>query len=265
MLRLLTLGIAVVLLTSSCGGLEKPAATGTAAEGAFRVLLFSRTAVYRHDSIPAAVAAFMDLQASGYYQAEATDDPTVFNPDNLGRFQVVVFLMTTGDVLDGEQQAAFEAWVAAGGSYFGLHSASDTEYEWPFYGQLVGAYFSRHPDLQQATVVIEAPDHPAIAGLPSPWRRRDEWYDFQTNPRAAVTVLATVDETSYSGGTMGSDHPMVWAHETAGGGRAFYTGMGHTKESYAETAFRQHLLLALRWLGHGEEAVDAGPKGPPSR
>jgi type 1 glutamine amidotransferase len=233
----------------------------TAADGAFRVLLFSRTVGYRHDSIPAAITTFMDLQSAGYYQAEATENAAAFTPNNLARFQVVVFLMTTGNVLDEDQQTAFEAWMNAGGSYLGLHSASDTEYDWPFYGQLVGAYFARHPDIQQATVTIEAPSHPAVAGLPSPWGRRDEWYDFQSNPRAAVTVLATVDESSYSGGMMGLDHPIVWAHETLGGGRAFYTGMGHTTESYAETNFRRHLLSALHWLGHAEASIDASTDG----
>jgi type 1 glutamine amidotransferase len=260
MLRLVPLALVTWILASGCSSSDGAVdhVPGTAADGVFRVLLFSRTVGYRHDSIPAAIAAFMQLQPDGDYQAESTEDPTTFTADNLGRFQIVVFLMTTGDVLDDVQQVAFEEWVGAGGSYLGVHSASDTEYDWPFYGQLVGAAFARHPDVQQATVEIEAPEHPAVAGLPSPWSRRDEWYDFRSNPRGTVTVLATVEESSYSGGTMGPDHPMVWAHETAGGGRAFYTGMGHTKESYAEPAFRQHLLLALRWLGRVEPPLDAG-------
>jgi type 1 glutamine amidotransferase len=214
----------------------------------FRVLLFTRTVVFRHDSIPEAIAAFEDMGASGGYRTEATEDPAQFTSENLARFAVVVFLMTTGDVLNKTQQDAFEAWVNAGGGYLGVHSASDTEYAWPFYGQLVGAYFAQHPDLQSATVHIQAPGHPTMVGLPSPWNRFDEWYDFRTNPRGSADVLATVDESSYSGGTMGTDHPMVWAHATPSGARAFYTGMGHTKESYAEPAFRQHLLTALRWV-----------------
>jgi len=259
MCRIVLGALVVLCLASACGGgAANYSATGaTATDGAFRVLIFSRTVGYRHDAIPAALATFMDLQVAGFYQAETAEDPSVFSAENLRRFQVVVFLMTTGDVLDADQQAAFEAWMNAGGSYLGVHSASDTEYDWPFYGQLVGSYFSQHPDIQQATVAIETPEHPAVAGLPSPWRRRDEWYDFRSNPRAGVTVLATVDESSYSGGTMGADHPIVWAHETAGGGRAFYTGMGHTKESYAEIIFRQHLLSALRWVGGGRP-MDGG-------
>ena len=140
--------------------------------------------------------------------------------------------MTTGDVLDAAGQTAFETWIAGGGNYVGVHSAADTEYDWPFYGQLVGAYFKQHPAaIQPAAVKIEVTDHPATAGLPSAWMRTDEWYDFQTNPRATVTVLATVDESTYTGGTMGADHPIVWTHTTTGGGRALYTAMGHTMES----------------------------------
>jgi len=214
----------------------------------FRVLLFSRTAGFRHDSIPAAVSALMDLQASGGYVAEVTEDPAQFTADNLARFQVVVFLLTTGDVLDDTQQAAFEAWVAAGGGYMGVHSAADTEYDWPLYVQLVGAYFLSHPAIQQASVVIEAATHPATAGIASPWARTDEWYNFRTNPRPNVTVLATVDESSYSGGAMGPDHPIAWSHDTGGGGRAFYTAMGHTSESYADPTFLGHLRGGLRWV-----------------
>jgi type 1 glutamine amidotransferase len=226
--------------TDALGSLEVP-------NGEFQVLLFSRTAGFRHDSIPAARAAFMDMQAEGGYVASATEDPAAFTVDTLARFQVVVFLLTTGDVLDDTQQLAFEAWVNAGGSYLGVHSASDTEYDWPFYGQLVGAYFLMHPAVQQARVSIEVTDHPATAGIASPWVRTDEWYDFRTNPRPQVTVLATVDESSYTGGTMGADHPIAWFHPTGGGGRALYTAMGHSIDSYAEPSFRQHLLGALRW------------------
>jgi type 1 glutamine amidotransferase len=219
-----------------------------AARTPFPVLLFSRTAGFRHDSIPAAIQALTELQDSGGFVVEATEDPTQFTADNLARFRVVVFLLTTGDVLDDDQQAAFEAWIAAGGGYLGVHSAADTEYAWPFYGALVGAYFKAHPAVQAASVDVAAADHPAMAGLTSPWMRTDEWYDFQTNPRDAVTVLATVDEVSYTGGTMGPDHPIVWVHATSGGGRALYTAMGHTQQSYADPAFRQHLTGALRWV-----------------
>jgi len=225
---------------SSGGGDNIPA-------GAVRVLLFSRTTGYRHDSIPAAIAALTeDGPANGFY-TESTEDPGAFTADNLARFRVVVFLMTTGDPVDDAGQAAFEVWIGAGGNYVGVHSAADTEYDWPFYGALMGAYFKQHPAIQPATVNVEVADHPATAGLPSTWMRTDEWYDFQTNPRPNVTVLVTIDESTYQGGTMGSDHPLVWAHPTTGGGRAIYTEMGHTMESWADPLFRQHVVGAIRW------------------
>ncbi len=233
-------------LTGSSEDAGDPTELDAASEPS-RVLLFTRTAAFRHDSIPAAVPALTELAATGGYIAEATEDPTQFSASNLARFQVVVFLNTTGDVLDDAQQGAFENWMNAGGNYVGIHSACDTEYDWPFYGALVGAYFKSHPAVQLANVRVEVADHPAMAGIASPWSHRDEWYDFQDNPRPNVTVLATVDESSYTGGTMGDDHPVVWAHPVAGGGRAFYTAMGHSSESYSDPTFRGHLLGALRW------------------
>jgi type 1 glutamine amidotransferase len=226
---------------------QPPPGCPTPAADTFNVLLFSRTAAVRHDSIPDAVAALQAMQAVGGYRATATENPEAFTTDGLSCYQVVVFLLTTGDVLDDAQQTAFEGWVNAGGGYVGVHSAADTEYDWPFYGELVGAYFRRHPAVQQANVDIEATEHPLVAGLPSPWVRTDEWYDFRANPRPQVTVLATVDESTYTGGTMGADHPITWVHPTTGGGRAFYTAMGHTKESYADPTFQQFLVAALRW------------------
>jgi type 1 glutamine amidotransferase len=243
-------GLALCVLVGACSRQATRATTDAAAEvpaGGFRVLLFSRTTGFRHDSIPAAVAALTELGATGGYGAEATEDPAAFTAANLARFRVIVFLMTTGDPLDDAAQSQFEAWIAAGGNWVGVHSAADTEYDWPFYGQLVGAYFKQHPAVQQATVHVEVGDHPATAGLPSSWVRTDEWYDFQTNPRAIATVLMTIDESTYSGGMMGADHPLVWAHSTTGGGRAIYTEMGHTSESYADPLFRQHLVGAIRW------------------
>jgi type 1 glutamine amidotransferase len=235
-------------------GDDAPGSGGSAADaapGPFRVLLFTRTAAYRHDAIPAAISALMALQTQGGFTADNTEDPTRFTAAGLAPYQVVVFLMTTGDVLDDTQQAAFEAWVRAGGGYVGVHSAADTEYDWPFYGGLVGAYFSDHPAIQQATVGIERADRGGTMGLPAAWVRTDEWYNFRSNPRANVTVLATLDESTYSGGTMGADHPIVWVHDVDAG-RAFYTAMGHTAESYADPSFRGHLVGALRSAAHLE-------------
>jgi type 1 glutamine amidotransferase len=211
-----------------------------------RVLLFSRTTGFRHDSIPDAVAAIGALGAEHGFAVDATEDPAAFEDGRLAAYRAVVFLLTTGDVLDPAQQAAFERYVRAGNGYVGVHSASDTEYDWPWYGGLVGAYFGGHPAIQTATLHVEDRAHPSTAGLPAAWVRSDEWYNFRANPRAAVRVLARLDETTYAGGTMGDDHPIAWYH-AYDGGRAWYTAGGHTPESYAEPLFLEHLLGGIRY------------------
>jgi type 1 glutamine amidotransferase len=139
------------------------------------------------------------------------------------------------------KRAAFERYIRSGGGFVGVHSASDTEYQWPWYHRLVGAYFASHPAIQRATIRIENPSHQSMQGLPVTWERSDEWYNFRDNPRSAVRVLATLDESTYSGGMMGTDHPIAWC-QSIDGGRSWYTAMGHTAESYAEPLFRLHLL-----------------------
>ena len=223
-----------------------------------RVLVFSKTAGFRHDSIPAGIAALKELGASSNITVDATEEAAQFTAGNLARYDAVVFLSTTGDVLGADQQKAFENYVAAGGGYMGVHAAADTEYDWAFYGGLVGAYFQSHPQIQTATVRVEDHTHPSTSHLDDAWQRTDEWYNYRTNPRAQARILATLDETTYQGGTMNGDHPIAWC-QTYEGGRAFYTGGGHTKESYAEPAFRQHLLGGLRYAA-GQVTADCRPK-----
>lgn len=213
------------------------------------VLLFHRTEGFRHDSIPAGVAAVEDLGAASGYTVTATEDPSLFSPDRLRSFDVVVFLNTTGDVLDGEQQAAFEGFMAAGKGFVGIHSAADTEYDWSWYGHLVGAYFNGHPEPQEATVVFADPaDHPVSEGMPEQVDRFDEWYDFRTDPPSGATILATVDESSYQGGSMGDPHPIAWAQEIHGG-RSVYIGFGHTSESFDDPLVRTLIDNAISWVG----------------
>ncbi|MGP3637876.1 ThuA domain-containing protein [Streptomyces sp. 24-1644] len=225
--------------------------------GAKRVLVFSKTGGFRHDSIPAGITALKEIGAESGITVDATEAAGQFTPANLARYDSVVFLSTTGDVLNSDQQKAFEDYVADGGGYMGVHAAADTEYDWEFYGGLVGAYFSSHPQIQPATVRVENHDHPATAHLDEAWDRTDEWYNYRTNPRDKAQVLATLDETSYTGGTMKGDHPISWC-QTYQGGRSFYTGLGHTKESYAEPDFRKHLLGAMRYTT-GQATADCRP------
>ncbi|MFF7199949.1 ThuA domain-containing protein [Streptomyces sp. NPDC008141] len=222
-----------------------------------RVLVFSKTAGFRHDSIATGVAALKELGKSSNITVDATEEAGQFTISNLARYDAVAFLSTTGDVLSADQQKAFENYVATGGGYMGIHAAADTEYDWKFYGGLVGAYFASHPQIQPATVRVEDHTHPSTAHLDEAWERTDEWYNYRTNPRDQARVLATLDETTYQGGTMKGDHPIAWC-QTYEGGRSFYTGGGHTKESYAEPAFKQHLLGGLRYAS-GQVKADCKP------
>lgn len=213
----------------------------------FDALVFSRTTGFRHGSIPVGIEAITQLGAANDFTVTATEDPSVFSDEGLADYEVVVFLSTTGDVLDAGQQAAFERYIQGGGGYAGIHAASDTEYDWPWYGDLVGAYFLSHPANQDATIDVEDPAHPSTAHLPDRWDRHDEWYNFRSNPRGDVHVLASLDEDSYDpgSGAMGADHPTAWC-QVYDGGRSWYTGGGHTDESYAEPAFREHLLGGIQ-------------------
>jgi type 1 glutamine amidotransferase len=218
------------------------------------VLVFSKTAGFRHDSIPAGIAAIREMG----FDVTATEDAGAFTEANLAQYAAVVFLSTTGDVLNATQQAAFEAYIRAGGGFAGIHAAADTEYDWPFYGNLVGAYFLQHPAIQQANVRVEDRAHAATSHLPQTWTRTDEWYDYRTNPRSTAHILANLDEGSYSGGVMGADHPIAWC-KTYEGGRSFYTGGGHTQESYADQAFRTHLQGGIRYAA-GLVQADCRPE-----
>ncbi|MET9556992.1 ThuA domain-containing protein [Streptomyces sp. NPDC006645] len=217
-----------------------------------KVLVFSKTAGFRHSAIPAGIAAVQRLGAANGFTVTATEDAGAFTAGNLAQYQAVIWLSTTGDVLNAAQQSAFESYVANGGGYVGVHAAADTEYDWPWYGGLVGAYFASHPATQQGTVQVEDRASPSTSHLPQRWTRTDEWYDYRANPRSAVKVLASLDESSYSGGAMG-DHPITWCQDYRGG-RSWYTGLGHTEESYADPAFTTMLLGGIQTAARAKVA-----------
>jgi cytochrome c len=213
----------------------------------FNALIFSKTAAFRHDSIPAGVQAIKDLATENGFTVTATEDAAMFNDTELAKYEVVIWLSTTGDVLNADQQAAFERYIRGGGGYAGIHAASDTEYDWPWYAGLVGAYFNGHPAQQTATIKVNGGSNPATAELPKRWTRFDEWYNFRNYTDGSVRVLARLDESTYDAGStaMGDDHPIAWCHPYDGG-RAFYTGLGHTNASYSEPEFLSHLLGGIQ-------------------
>lgn len=210
-----------------------------------RVLVFSRTKGYHHASIPAGIAAVQKLGAENNFVVDTTTDASYFTKKHLRKYAAVVFLSTTGDVLNVEQQEAFGKFIHSGKGFVGVHAATDTEYDWPWYNQLVGAYFKSHPKQQEAELNMTDQNDPSTAHLPAKWKRFDEWYNFKSIQNG-LHVLMTIDEKSYSGGENGDVHPMAWYHEFDGG-RAFYTGLGHTDESYADPLFLKHLLGGIQY------------------
>lgn len=227
-----------------------------------RLLVFTKTAGFRHDSIPTGIAAVREL-LSDRFEIDATEDAAVFEAANLARYRAVVFLSTTGDILDEAQQRAFEGFIRSGGGFAGIHAAADTEHTWPWYGKLVGAYFKTHPDIQEALVRVEDKRHPSTVMLPTEWRRTDEWYVYSSNPRSRVQVLASVDDSTIQGVSMGGDHPIAWFHVFEGG-RSWYTGGGHTHESFAEPLFRAHIEGGILWAAGAADIVTAGESDKPA-
>lgn len=210
------------------------------------VLVFSKTSAFRHDSIPAGVAAIRQLGAATGWRVEATENSSIFLKSDLSKFSCVIFLSTTGDVLTAREQTGFEKYLEAGGGMVGIHAAADCEYDWPWYGRTIGAYFKSHPRIQKAKIVIEDRNHPSTKFLPKTWEVEDEWYNFQSNPRSKVHVLASLDEKSYEGGSMG-DHPIMWTN-TVGKGRVWYTNLGHRQETWSNGDFLKSVREGIQWV-----------------
>src|SRR6478609_7961179 len=209
-----------------------------------RILVFMKTKGYHHESIPFGAAAIMKLGTENKFAVDTTADASVFTDEGLSKYNAVVFLSTTMNVLNADQQIAFEHYIQAGGGFAGIHAAADTEYDWPWYNQLVGAYFLSHPRQQNAKVIIKDSIHPSTKHLPATWERFDEWYNYKSI-YSGIKVLANLDESSYEGGVNGDNHPIAWYHDFDGG-KAFYTGMGHTKESYEDPLYLQHILGGIQ-------------------
>jgi cytochrome c len=250
----------LVSLALLLGSISTPIAARS--QDSSRVLVFSKTAGFRHSSIPNGIAAIRKLGQENGFAVDATEDATAFTSKNLARYRAVVFLNTTGDVLDAPQQDDFERYIQAGGGYVGVHSATDTEYDWPWYGRLAGAWFTSHPNnpnVRTGTYRVLDKSHPSTDGFPDSLVREDEFYNFKSiDP--TIHVLIEIDEKSYQGGTNGDHHPMSWYHDFDGG-RAWYTNMGHTEATYSEPLFLKHLLGGLRYaMGTGK--IDFGRARP---
>jgi len=244
----LSIVLLIPILISSCSAGMEPDSAGKN-NSSVRVLVFSATKGFRHASISEGVAALGKLGDKNGFALDASEDPRVFTSENLKRYRAVVFLNTTGSFFDEHQKQAFQDFVTHGGGFVGIHSATDTFYDWPWYGKMIGGYFKSHPQIQMATLNVVNKNHPATAGLPSVWHRRDEWYNFKSLSNN-INVLITIDEKSYKGGENGPTHPVSWYH-TVEKGRVFYTALGHTRESYSEEEFLDHIWGGLKWAMNG--------------
>ncbi len=230
--------------------------------GKTRVLVFGKTAGYHHASIPNGFAAIQKLGQENNFAVDTTTNADVFVEDSLKNYATIIFLNTTGNVLNQYQEVAFERYIQSGGGFVGVHAATDTEYDWGWYGRLVGGYFESHPEIQDAVLRVVDATHSATKELPKEWKRRDEWYNFKKLNKD-VKVLLTIDEKSYQGGKLGDNHPMSWYHDFDGG-RAFYTQLGHTEESYTEALYLKHLLGGIQYaIGENLELDYSKAKSQP--
>jgi type 1 glutamine amidotransferase len=240
LILLIILSATLLLMHTSCQ--DRPDMTSS------RILVFSKTEGWRHDSIEPAIEAITTMGRKEGIVVDTSEDAGIFTADNLARFDAVVFLNTSGTIFNDDQRAAFRRYIQNGGGFVGIHGATDTEYEWEWYNRLVGAYFASHPDnpnVRDAVLQIVDSSHPATAHLPVRWEWADEWYNF-SDMNESVNVLITIDTDSYEGSAHPGNHPIAWYHQYDGG-RAFYTGLGHTIESFSDTLFLQHILGGIQY------------------
>ncbi|MFZ9661649.1 MAG: ThuA domain-containing protein, partial [Chitinophagaceae bacterium] len=221
-----------------------------------KVLVFSKTVGFRHASIGAGKLAIIKLGSENGFSVDTTEDAALISEGNLKKYAAVIFLSTTGDVLNEYQQADFERYIQAGGGFIGIHAAADCEYSWPWYGKLVGGYFKSHPKQQTAKIIVKDKSHISTKHLPDVWERWDEWYNYKVPPTSPdYNILLALDEKSYEGGENGDNHPIAWYHKFDGG-KAFYTGLGHTDESYKEENFLKHLIGGINWVLADSKPLD---------
>jgi type 1 glutamine amidotransferase len=241
--------------------------------GAYKVLVVGKTLGYRHSHIDDTTNAVIELGREHGFTVDVWDPPTATSPGqpsltmastpftsarDLSQYATILFASPVDGtnsqdpaaprLLDDSELAAFQGYMRHGGGYVGLHAATDAMHAVPWYSQLSGggARFRSHPAQQQATMVVEDPNHPSTTMLPKKWSRFDEWYNFTSNPRKDVHVLLTLDESTYKGGTMGADHPISWCQNFEGG-RSWYEGAGHVDSSYTDPLFLDHLLGGIEW------------------
>lgn len=218
------------------------------------MLVFAKTAGFHHESIAKAIPAIEKLGKENGFDIDTTTNAAMFEEDTLKKYSAIIFLNTTGALFNTNERVALQRYIQAGGGYMGIHAATDAEYDWGWYNRLVGAYFDSHPQQQEAKLIVKDKSHISTKHLPDVWTRKDEWYNFK-KLNNDVHVLISIDEKSYEGGKNGDNHPMAWYHDYDGG-RAFYTELGHTDESYVEPLFLQHILGGIQYAIGDNKPLD---------
>lgn len=251
---------------SSCGESDEPKQQ-MSVEKPEKVLIFSKTKGWRHKSIEQGTEKLTQALSDNGIKVTATEDATIFNDAELSTFSTLVFLNTTGDILNKQQQVAMERYIQAGGGFVGIHSATDTESagDWFWYRRLVGAVFKGHPgvpsNVQTAKLKVLRKDHPSTAELPDSFSVADEWYDFKSLSDRRIDLIS-VDESSYNGGGHGVYHPIAWYHEFDGG-RSFYTGVGHNANNFSNPIYMEHLLGGIEYaIGNNERNYEKSRPEP---
>lgn len=227
----------------------------------FKVLLITETAGWHHESISNGIEAVNELAATHNFEVKRQQNAIKITEEGLKDFDAVVFLSTTADIFDENEQAVFEKYIQSGKGFVGIHAASDTEYDWEWYTKLVGRMFHIHPEQQTAKLNIISHDFPGLEHFPNKLLWTDEWYEFGEEKVSDLKYLITIDENSYSpeanwgpdkiGKGMGDFHPISWYHEFDGG-RSFYTALGHIKKVYENQWFLDHLYGGIYYAATGK-------------
>ncbi|MGB5553162.1 MAG: ThuA domain-containing protein [Flavobacteriaceae bacterium] len=217
------------------------------------LLILTKTGQYRHASLPDAIKGFVEMSEENGWKSTFTEDSSFFTEETLAKFDVVVFLLTNKNILSDSEKKAFQHFIQSGGGFVGVHSATVTELEWPWFGELIGARFIGHSGVQKGKIHIENKEHPSTQHIKKDslvWE--DEWYALDKSPRANTNVLISLDENSidvkeFNGRDISmDDHPIAWYHEFDGG-RVFQTQLGHCSELYQDPLFKKHLIGAISW------------------
>ena len=235
--------------------------TMSAQQKQFKALLVTTTRGWHHESLHSGVLAIKELGVKNFFDVVLFEDPNSFTDKNMEQYQVVIFLNTTGDIFDSAQQKVLERFIRSGKGFVGIHSASDTEYDWDWYTKLVGRMFHIHPVIQTARLNILDTEFPGLQGFAGNKLWTDEWYEFGPDKIAGLKNILAVDESTYNpkvqwgekkGVGMGKLHPVSWYHEFDGG-RSFYTALGHLPTIYSDPVFLNHLYAGIFWAATGKK------------